>query len=298
MSLAILFHFLCTQHVSDINISIIRSLRLFCWITTLVVIVLGSMCVGVSVWLGWSGIRVDYVTGWLTEESSFDLRREQNAQSGSGTHPSSCSVDSAGFSAGHFPRVEMILTWGWPLASVYCRSYEWLEPYLLSYIYIHGVYRDSVTFILPLCQARVGLFSKFRGAVCEPRVLCFDSSTYNFTSENFIFFLDFAGRQVFEVFSAYSRGLLLLKYRVHLPFYANHMRFLIMLFSQAQFCFAYVSRHVSRIKEIAQSVVRNNDWIGYVDTDIWTQAGTLQRINTAPTRGSFIFLEHLSTIGR
>ena len=34
--LAILFHFLCAQHVSDINISIIRSLRLFCWITTLV----------------------------------------------------------------------------------------------------------------------------------------------------------------------------------------------------------------------------------------------------------------------
>jgi len=30
MSLAILFHFLCAQHVSDINISIIRRLRLFC----------------------------------------------------------------------------------------------------------------------------------------------------------------------------------------------------------------------------------------------------------------------------
>ena len=30
MSLAILFHFLCAQHVSDVNISIIRSLRL-CW---------------------------------------------------------------------------------------------------------------------------------------------------------------------------------------------------------------------------------------------------------------------------
>ena len=29
MSLAILFHFLCAQHVSDINISTIRSLRLF-----------------------------------------------------------------------------------------------------------------------------------------------------------------------------------------------------------------------------------------------------------------------------
>jgi len=32
MSLTILFHFLCAQHVSDINISIIRSLRLFCWL--------------------------------------------------------------------------------------------------------------------------------------------------------------------------------------------------------------------------------------------------------------------------
>jgi len=30
ISLAILFHFLCAQHVSDINISIIRSLRLCC----------------------------------------------------------------------------------------------------------------------------------------------------------------------------------------------------------------------------------------------------------------------------
>jgi len=40
MSLAILSHFLCAQHVSDINISIIRSLRLFCWITTLVILFL------------------------------------------------------------------------------------------------------------------------------------------------------------------------------------------------------------------------------------------------------------------
>jgi len=38
--LLFLFHFLCAQHVSDINISIIRSLRLFCWITTLVVLFL------------------------------------------------------------------------------------------------------------------------------------------------------------------------------------------------------------------------------------------------------------------
>ena len=40
MSLAILLHFLRAQHVSDINISIIRILRLFYWITTLVVLFL------------------------------------------------------------------------------------------------------------------------------------------------------------------------------------------------------------------------------------------------------------------
>ena len=40
MPFAILFHFVCAQHVSDINISIIRSLRLFCWITTLVALFL------------------------------------------------------------------------------------------------------------------------------------------------------------------------------------------------------------------------------------------------------------------
>ena len=38
MSLAILSHLLCAQHVSDINISIFRSLRLCWWITTSVVL--------------------------------------------------------------------------------------------------------------------------------------------------------------------------------------------------------------------------------------------------------------------
>ena len=38
MSLAILFHFFCAQHVSDISISIFRSLRLCWWITTSVVL--------------------------------------------------------------------------------------------------------------------------------------------------------------------------------------------------------------------------------------------------------------------
>ena len=54
MSLAILFHFLCAQHVSDINISIIRSLRLLCWITTLVVLFL-VRCV-LEFWCGWFGV--------------------------------------------------------------------------------------------------------------------------------------------------------------------------------------------------------------------------------------------------
>ena len=54
MSLAILFHFLCAQHVSDINISIIRSLRLFCWITTLVVLFL-ARCV-LEFRCGWVGV--------------------------------------------------------------------------------------------------------------------------------------------------------------------------------------------------------------------------------------------------
>jgi len=50
MSLAILFHFLCVRHVR---------------------IVLGSMCVGVSVWLGWSGIRV---AGWSYAFTSYVLK--------------------------------------------------------------------------------------------------------------------------------------------------------------------------------------------------------------------------------
>ena len=51
ISLAILFHFLCAQHVSDINISIIRSLRLCCWITTSVVL-FSVRCV-LEHWCGW-----------------------------------------------------------------------------------------------------------------------------------------------------------------------------------------------------------------------------------------------------
>ena len=51
MSLAILFHFLCAQHASGINISIIRCLRLWCWITTSVVL-FSVRCV-LEIWCGW-----------------------------------------------------------------------------------------------------------------------------------------------------------------------------------------------------------------------------------------------------
>jgi len=54
MSLIILFHFLCAQHVSDINISITRSSRLLYWITTLVVLFL-VRCV-LEFRCGWFGV--------------------------------------------------------------------------------------------------------------------------------------------------------------------------------------------------------------------------------------------------
>ena len=57
VSLAILFHFLCAQHISDINIAIIRSLRLFYCITTLVMCSCFDVCSRFGV-AGWGGIRV------------------------------------------------------------------------------------------------------------------------------------------------------------------------------------------------------------------------------------------------
>ena len=49
MLLAILFHFLCAQYVSDINISITRSLRHFYCITTLVVCSCFDVCWSINV---------------------------------------------------------------------------------------------------------------------------------------------------------------------------------------------------------------------------------------------------------
>jgi len=56
MLLAILFHLLCAQNVSDINISIIRSLRL-CWITTSVALFSVRCAFGALVWLVLGGVR-------------------------------------------------------------------------------------------------------------------------------------------------------------------------------------------------------------------------------------------------
>ena len=57
MSLAILFHLLCAQHVSDINISIFGSLRLCWWITTSVVLFSVRCVLELLVWLVFGGVR-------------------------------------------------------------------------------------------------------------------------------------------------------------------------------------------------------------------------------------------------
>ena len=58
MSLAILFHFLCAQHFSDINISIIKSSATVLLNYHIGCLVLISLCVGDLVWLGLSSVRV------------------------------------------------------------------------------------------------------------------------------------------------------------------------------------------------------------------------------------------------
>jgi len=75
MSLAVFFHFLCTQRVSDINISIIRSLRLCCWITTLVVL-FSVHCV-LEIWCGWvwvvSTLQANKTTDVIIQQHSRKL---------------------------------------------------------------------------------------------------------------------------------------------------------------------------------------------------------------------------------
>ena len=67
MPLAVLFQFLCTQHVSDINI-----LRLCCWITTSVVLFL-VRCV-LEIWCGWVWV----VSVLQAEASACNMDTTQN----------------------------------------------------------------------------------------------------------------------------------------------------------------------------------------------------------------------------
>ena len=47
------------QHVSDVNTSILKSLRLICWVISWVVLLWYDVCwCYVVVWLGWCGIRM------------------------------------------------------------------------------------------------------------------------------------------------------------------------------------------------------------------------------------------------
>jgi len=78
MSLAILFHFLCTQHVSDINISIIKELVTVLLNYHIGRSVLGSLCVGELVRLGLSGVRVaDF--SLQTENKTTDVVIQQHS---------------------------------------------------------------------------------------------------------------------------------------------------------------------------------------------------------------------------
>jgi len=122
-----LFHFLCAQHVLDINISIIRSLQLFCWITTLVVLflvwcVLEFRCGWVGVvsmlqaeaqlqfqygWvrLGWSGI---HVAGWSTTYASVSVWLGWVGLGWSGNHVAGWSTTSVSVWLGWVGVVSML----------------------------------------------------------------------------------------------------------------------------------------------------------------------------------------------
>ena len=104
MSLVILFYFLCTQHVSDINISIIRSLRLCCWITTSVVLFLVH-CV-LAIWCGWIwvvsvlqaeaqlfGLQHGHYSNPVTPNRQHTTNREQNDGCGNSTAQLQAPVD-------------------------------------------------------------------------------------------------------------------------------------------------------------------------------------------------------------
>ena len=90
MSLVILFHFLCAQHVSDINISIIRSFRLCCWITTSVVL-FSVRCV-LEIWCGWS-LQHGHYSNPATPNFQHTTNWEQDDRCGNSTTQSQAPDD-------------------------------------------------------------------------------------------------------------------------------------------------------------------------------------------------------------
>ena len=80
MSLVILFHLLCAQHVSDINISIFRSLRLCWWVTTSVVLFSVRCVLEFLLRLIFGGVRF---AGWntqRTENKTTDVVTHQHSR--------------------------------------------------------------------------------------------------------------------------------------------------------------------------------------------------------------------------
>ena len=104
MSLVILFHLLCAQHVSDINISIFRSLWLCWWVTTSVVL-FSVRCVlefllrlmfGGRRFAGWS--RLSSASTWkrtptnISRSKTSCTQRTENKMTDVVTHQQSCRL--------------------------------------------------------------------------------------------------------------------------------------------------------------------------------------------------------------
>ena len=70
MSLALLFHLLCAQHVSDINISVFRSLRLCWWIATSVVLFSVRCVLEFLLRLVFGGVRF---AGWSLQNEHHQM---------------------------------------------------------------------------------------------------------------------------------------------------------------------------------------------------------------------------------
>ena len=77
MSLVILFHLLCAQHVSDTNISIFRGLRLCWWITTSVVLFSVRCVLEFLLRLIFGGVRF---AGWSRTPPNISRSKNSNTQ--------------------------------------------------------------------------------------------------------------------------------------------------------------------------------------------------------------------------